>query len=84
MPRRVRCIPSSDEAFGDAARAALLDLDGVSDPAQIELLMCGLLIDRYPRVDVHRQEELGRSFDEEVWYAYRDGRPAHGTSEDPN
>jgi hypothetical protein len=38
----------------------------------------------YPRVVVHRQAELGRLFDEDVWYVDRDGRPIHGTADDPN
>jgi len=84
MPRRVSCIPSNDAAFGEAARAALVALEGETDARRIELMMCELLIGRFPRVDVHRQTELGRSFDEDVWYAYRDGRPAQGSPADPD
>jgi len=80
----VSCIPSSDVAFRDAAAAALASIGGRVDSEEIEQQLCALLIDRYPRVDVHRQNELGRVFDEDVWYAYRDGRPAHGSTGDPN
>jgi len=84
MRRRVSCIPSSDKAFRDAAAAALDAVDGQVTPDEIERILCAALIDRYPRVDVHRQSELGRVFDEVVWYAYRDGRPLHGSEADPN
>jgi hypothetical protein len=84
MPRRISCVPSSDKSFGEAAVAALAAIDSGADIDDIESLLCELLIDRYPRVDVHRQTELGRSFNEDVWYAYRDGRPEPGTPEDPN
>ena len=75
MARRVSCIPSSDTAFHDAVAAVWEAIDGEASPHQIRQILCNALIGRYPRVDVHRQNELGRSFDEDVWYAYRDGRP---------
>jgi hypothetical protein len=84
MPRRVSCIPSSDIVFRDAAAAALEAIDGKVSPDEIEEILSEMLIGRYPRVDVHRQNELGRAFDEDVWYAYRDGRPIQGTKVDPN
>jgi hypothetical protein len=84
MPRRVSCIPSTDRAFREAAGVALASLDGEADLALIELKLCALLIERFPRIDVHRQTELGRAFDEDVWYAYRDGRPDRGRTDDPN
>jgi hypothetical protein len=68
----------------EAAAAALAAIDQAADPDEIESMLCELLTDRYPRVDVHRQAELARSFDEDVWYAHRDGRPERGTSADPN
>jgi hypothetical protein len=82
MSRRVSCIPSTDTGFRDAAKAALATIPPTIGPDQVESMLCELLIDRYPRVDVHRQDELGRVFDTEVWYAYRDGRPDHGSPVD--
>ena len=84
MSRRASCIPSTDRFFHDAAAAALETIDGTVTPDRIERVLCDLLVDRYPNVDVHRQDELGRVLDEEVWYVYRDGRPHHGTAADPN
>jgi len=84
MPRRVSCIPSSDAGFRQAATAALASIDNDVGPDRIALILCDLLIDRFPDVDVHRQHELGRAFDDQVWYVYRDGRPRHGTEVDPN
>jgi hypothetical protein len=84
MSRHVRCIPSTDDAFRDAAVAALASIDARIGAHQIELMLCDLLIDRYPQVDVHRQAELARSFDEDVWYVYRDGRPREGSEGDPD
>jgi hypothetical protein len=83
MSRRVSCIPSTDKSFGDAARAALDRLNGV-DLATIEAALADALRELFPLVEVHRQSELGRVFDDEVWYAYRDGRPVLGTAADPN
>jgi hypothetical protein len=76
MRRFVRCIPSSDSAFRDAAVAALNALDGKVTADEIEHVLCASLIGRYPQVDVHRQDDLARVVDDEVWYVYRDGRPS--------
>jgi len=84
MSRRVSCVPSTDAAFVSAAVEALATLDGQRDAGQIERMLCGLLIDRYPRVDVHRQTEFARVFEQDVWYAYRDGRPELGSRDDPD
>ena len=83
MSRRVSCIPSADRAFCDAATSALNGLNGLGEEA-IESALRMALLPSYPRVEVHRQTELARVFDDEVWYAYRDGRPDEGTAADPN
>jgi hypothetical protein len=44
----------------------------------------GWLMHAYPGVQVRRQAELARLAHEEVWYAYRDGRPAHATESEAN
>jgi hypothetical protein len=83
MARRVRCIPSADSAFCDAATTALAELNGLAEDA-IEVALSRALLPSYPRVEVHRQAELARVGNDEVWYAYRDGRPVEGTAADPN
>jgi hypothetical protein len=80
----VSCIPSADRAFCDAATTALARLDGQLGDDAIEAALRKALLPSYPRVEVHRQAELARVFDEDVWYAYRDGRPDQGTAADPN
>jgi hypothetical protein len=83
MSRRVSCIPSTDKSFIDAASAAIERLNG-TDPTAIEAGLANSLREDFPLVEVHRQSELARVFGEEVWYAYRDGRPILGTAADPN
>jgi len=83
MSRRVSCIPSADKAFCDAATAAIAGLHGLGEDA-IESALRMALLPAYSRVEVHRQTELARVFDDDVWYAYRDGRPDEGTAADPN
>ena len=77
MSRRVSCIPSADEAFCAAGRAALETL-GDTPVGAVAAALATLLRDAYPLVEVHRQLPLARAFDEEVWYAYRDGMPRLG------
>ena len=85
MTRRVSCIPSSDAELHQAATAALEMIDDRTEPDGIARMLCDLLIDRYPLVDIHRQEALARYHDvDEVWYVYRDGREGHRRSEDPD
>ena len=80
MSRRVSCIPSADEAFCAAGAAALNTLGDIPVEAVAPALVA-LLRDAYPLVEVHRQVPLARAFDEEVWYAYRDGKPSPGNAE---
>ena len=82
--RDASCIPSTDRRFRDAANVALDAIGRAVGADRVERMLRQLLIDRYPRVDVHRQTELARVWDDEVWYVYRDGRPARGTSDDPD
>jgi hypothetical protein len=35
-----------------------------------------------PAVQIHRQEILARIFNEDVWHAYRDGKPLGGADPD--
>ncbi|MDF2735637.1 MAG: hypothetical protein K0S97_2260 [Chloroflexota bacterium] len=75
MSRRVSCLPSADTAFTCAASAALDGIDGDADAEHIAVILTDLLRPAYPTVEVHRQEPLAQMFDDEVWYAYRDGKP---------
>ena len=75
MPRRVSCIPSADLEFCDAATGAL---DGIAAGAAVDRIAAALadfLRPSYPLVEVHLQEPLAQAFVEDVWYAYRDGKP---------
>jgi hypothetical protein len=83
MSRRVSCNPSTDQDFCDAARAALEHLNR-TDPAHVEASLANALRAAFPLVEVHRQTELARVFDDDVWYVYRDGRPLLGTAADPD
>ena len=75
MPRRVSCIPTSDDAFCQAATAAFRETDG-AHASEVASLLATALRHRYPAVEVHRQDALARVFDQDVWYAYRDGKPS--------
>ena len=75
VPRLVNSIPSNDTAFHEAATNALAGIDGQARPPEIADFLADLLRPTYPNVDVHRQHPLARMFDEDVWYAYRDGKP---------
>ena len=78
MPRRVSCIPSSDRAFCEAATAELSRIGEGLSLEQVGSTLAGLLRTWYPLVEVHQQERLAQVFLEDVWYAYRDGRPLGG------
>lgn len=80
MPRRVSCIPTTDRAFCDAATVALRAIDALPEESVASLLATALR-HRYPAVEVHRQDPLAQTFDEDVWYAYRDGKPSVGLTE---
>ena len=80
MPRRVSCIPGSDDAFCEAATAALREIEGAL-ASDVASLLATVLRQRYPAVEVHRQDTLARVFNEDVWYAYRDGKPSVGLAE---
>ena len=80
MPRRVSCIPTADRAFCDAATVALRAIDALPEE-NVASLLATALRHRYPAVEVHQQEPLAREFDEDVWYAYRDGKPSVGLAE---
>lgn len=83
--RRVSCIPSSDIALREAASAALATIDANVDPDEVEQLLHDLLVDRYPRVDVHRETAVARyHVEDDAWYVYRDGRQGNPRAEDPN
>jgi hypothetical protein len=75
VSRRVSCVPSTDDAFHQAASDALAGIDGSVPNDRIEFRLAESLSAAYPGIHVRRQTELARSFDEDVWYAYRDGRP---------
>lgn len=75
MSRRVSCVPGADDEFCDAANAALAGIDGHAKPDEIAFMLADLLRPTYPAVVVHRQDSIARVYDEEVWYAYRDGYP---------
>jgi hypothetical protein len=75
MPRIVNSLPSTDRAFGEAASNALAGIDGHVGLDEIETVLADLLRPTYPKVQVHRQDPLAQLFDEQVWYAYRDGKP---------
>jgi hypothetical protein len=75
MARRVSCIPSSDKAFGEAAKAALVSIDGTLKREDVAPRLEDLLRADYPSVHVAQQEDLARFFDEDVWYVYREGAP---------
>jgi len=75
MSRRVSCIPSTDTAFSDVAATALARIDGKLNPERVGPALAELLRSAYPKVEIHRQTELARVFDDDVWYAYRDGKP---------
>jgi hypothetical protein len=76
MSRRVSSIPSGDAAFRDAAIAALNELGGHVPMDRVASLLADLLRPTYPDVEIHRQDAFARIFDEDVWYAYRDGKPS--------
>jgi hypothetical protein len=78
MSHRVSCIPSADDAFCDAATAALAAIDGEVGRDEIASQLADLLRGSYPLVEVHSQDPLARFFDDEVWYVYRDGKPVVG------
>jgi hypothetical protein len=80
MSRRVSCIPSADDVFCAAGAAALNAIGDIPVEA-VAAALVALLRDAYPSVEVHRQVPLARAFDEEVWYAYRDGQPKTGGAE---
>ena len=75
MPRRVSCIPTADRAFCNAATAALRELKA-TPVDHVAVALATALRHTYPAVEVHRQDMLARVFDEDVWYAYRDGKPS--------
>ena len=74
MSRVVRCIPSTDTAFCNAANACLRRIDRNRRPDDVTWTLENLLRLAYPGVTVHRQEELARVDGVNVWYAYRDRR----------
>jgi hypothetical protein len=53
---------------------ALAGIEGQFSANEIADVLADLLRPTYPNVEVHRQHPLARSFDEDVWYAYRDGK----------
>ena len=73
MPRRVTCIPSSDEDFAAAASSALAGIDRDVHIDDVALTLAGLLRPAYPDVVVHRQDIMARVADSDVWYVYREG-----------
>lgn len=75
MSRSVQCIPSDDADFRDAATATLNGIDAHVKPDEIGSVMTGLLRVAYPGVHVHRQHELARIADDDLWYVYRDRKP---------
>ena len=75
MPRRVSCIPTADRDFCNAAKAALRELKATSVD-HVAAALATALRHTYSAVEVHRQDVLARVFDEDVWYAYRDGKPS--------
>jgi hypothetical protein len=75
MGRRVSCIPSGDEAFRNAATVALGEIDGRVEVEGIAAALADVLRPTYEAVTVNRQDLLARVFDDDVWYAYRDGKP---------
>lgn len=77
MARRVSCFPSTDDAFCRAAEEALAQIDGTIHRDLVEFALGDALRPAYPRIQVHRQDGFARLTDEDVWYAYRDGRPIH-------
>ncbi len=70
------CLPSADGAFRDAAVTALAGIGPKLPEDQVAAALTALLRQKYPDVEVHRQEPLARLFDDDVWYAFRDGKPA--------
>jgi hypothetical protein len=75
MPRRVSCVPSSDDAFVAATAAALERANALTDADWVARLIEATLRPAYPFVEVHRQHILARIPGDDVWYAYRDGAP---------
>lgn len=75
MPRRLSCFPSADHAFCDVATQALDQIAGDVASDGVAAMLANVLRPSYPAVQVHRQELLARVFDDDVWYAYRDGKP---------
>jgi hypothetical protein len=75
VPRRVSCIPSEDDEFRNAAVGALHGIDGQAHDDDIATLLAAFLRFAYPAVSVHRQNGLARIPGDDVWYAYRDGKP---------
>ena len=72
VSRVVRCIPSADTAFSDAAIAAFRSINKNLRPDDVSWALANLLRPMYPAVTVYRQEELARVDGVDVWYAYRD------------
>ena len=73
-PRRVVCIPRADTPFCDAAAAVLSAIGARVDPKDVADALVDGLRDRYPAVSVHRQDPLASLPDDQLWYAYRDGK----------
>jgi hypothetical protein len=82
MSRRLICIPFEDVDFRDTATAALEGIDGHAEPDEIESVLADLLRPTYSAVQVHRQHELARIADDNLWYVYRDGKPFNGAGSD--
>jgi hypothetical protein len=75
MSRRVSCLPSVEVAFGVAAAAALDKIDGQVSDHNVVFALADMLRPSYPTVHVRRQDPIARVAGDDVWYAYRDGKP---------
>jgi hypothetical protein len=69
---RLVAVPSTDEEFAAAVRAAAERLGGGLVNGGIERLQRELH-DRYPAAEVRRRVSLASLGGEPAWYVYRDG-----------
>jgi hypothetical protein len=69
---RLVTVPSTDEEFAAAVRAAAERLDGALVNGAMERLERGLR-SRYPAAKVRRRDTHASLGGEPAWYVYRDG-----------
>jgi hypothetical protein len=71
--RAVRCVPADDAELRTLAEDALSSSDGLPAEA-VAFLLQDAVCPRFPEAVIVQMDPIAASFDEEVWYVFRDGR----------